>query len=47
MEPHDQALTRLSELSEEQRRLLAVVQQLLDRMDARRRLECGEDGFDG
>ena len=47
MAPHDQAFTRLTDLLDEQRCFLAEVEKLLARMDARRRRERGEDGFDG
>jgi hypothetical protein len=47
MEPHDPEITSLRALLDEQRRLLAEIRKLLAQMDARQRLECGEDGFDG
>lgn len=47
MEPHDQEITSLRALLEEQRRILAEFRKLLAQIDAQRRLERGEDGFDG
>jgi hypothetical protein len=47
MEPYDQECPSLRDLLDEQRRLLAEIRKLLAQMDAQRRLERGEDGFDG
>ena len=47
MEPRDQEFPSLRALLEEQRRLLAEIRKLLAQIDARYRLERGEDGLDG
>lgn len=47
MEPHDQEVPSMRDMLEEQRRILAEFRKLLAQIDAQRRLERGEDGFDG
>jgi hypothetical protein len=43
----EKTFTSLSDHINHMRRLLAEVQKLLAQIDARRRRERGEDGFDG
>lgn len=48
MDPQEEkAFTSLSDHIDHMGRLLAEVQKLLAQIDARRRCERGEDGFDG
>lgn len=47
MEPLNKAITSMRDLIAEQRRFLEDLHKLLGQIDARRRLERGEDGFDG